>query len=48
MLIKMEDVKNQLLSLHLYRFLPKKIEEIQSNSLSLSQQLDILKKVEKN
>jgi hypothetical protein len=46
MLIKMEDVKNQLLSLHLYRFLPKKIEEIQSNSLSLSQQLDILKKVE--
>ena len=40
------DFKYQLLSLYLYRILPKKVEEIQSNSLSLSQQLDILKKVE--
>ncbi len=47
-LINSKNLQNQLLSLHPFRFLPEKVKYLESNSLSIRQQLDTIEEVKEN
>lgn len=47
-LISKNDLKNQLLQLSAFKFLPERITELQKSSLKMSEQLEILEGVKKN